>query len=63
MTKRTELQQRIAETKATLMTHVANRVFSSRQSGLDGLAKRVVLGKKTIITPDPDLSHSELSET
>jgi len=59
MTKRSELQQRIAETKAILMTHVANRVFSSRESGIDGLAKRMILGKPVKTLPDPELDHGD----
>jgi len=59
MTKRSELQQRIVETKAILMTHVANRVFSSRESGIDGLAKRMILGKPVKTLSDPELDHRD----
>lgn len=44
MTKRTELTHRVAETKAKLMTNVANRAFTRKKTGLDGLAKRLVMG-------------------
>jgi len=57
MTKRSELQQRIAETKARLMSNVANRVFSSKHTGIDGLAKRLILGKPKPMKSDPELEH------
>ena len=46
MTQRTELQHRIAEYKAIAMNWVANRLFSFRQSGIDGLLKRRILKDK-----------------
>ncbi|MEE2892666.1 MAG: hypothetical protein VX766_11060 [Pseudomonadota bacterium] len=42
MTQRTEMQHRVAELKARLMTHIANRAFNSNTTGLDGLAKRML---------------------
>ncbi len=36
------MQHRVAELKARLMTHVANRAFNSTTTGLDGLAKRML---------------------
>ena len=43
MTKRTEAQHRWLEVKARVMAVVANRLFSSRQTGLDGFLKRSML--------------------
>lgn len=42
MTQRSEMAHRIAELKARLMTALANRAFTHRTRGLDGLAKRVL---------------------
>ena len=36
------MQHRVAELKARLMTHIANRAFNSNTTGLDGLAKRML---------------------
>jgi hypothetical protein len=44
MTKRTEMTHRVAEAKAKLMTTIANRAFTRKTTGLDGLAKRLVMG-------------------
>ena len=46
MTRRTELDQRILEFKARMMTRVANRLFSLREAGLDGFLKRRMLKTK-----------------
>ena len=46
MTQRTELQHRVAEFKAVAMNWVANRLFSSKQTGIDGFVKRRLLGDK-----------------
>ena len=43
MTQRTELQHRLAEYKAIAMNWVANRLFSSRQTGIDGFLKKRLL--------------------
>jgi hypothetical protein len=40
MTRRSEWQHRKAELRARLMTGVANRLFSSKTTGLDGFLKR-----------------------
>lgn len=42
MTRRSEIDHRLAELKARLMTALANRAFTHRTAGLDGLAKRVL---------------------
>jgi len=45
MTQRSEMQHRVLEFKATMMTLVANRLFSFKQNGLDGFLKRQMLGE------------------
>ena len=40
MTKRTAHQHRMMELKARVMAFVANRFFTFKQTGLDGLIKR-----------------------
>ncbi len=47
MTRRTELEHRVAELKARTMARVANRLFTSKQTGIDGLIKRAVLKKQS----------------
>ena len=59
MTRRTEVRHRMAELKARFMTHVANRAFNSKTTGLDGLAKRMLAGAakpKRPKKPDPDFT-------
>ena len=49
----------MAELKARFMTHVANRAFNSKTTGLDGLAKRMLAGAakpKRPKKPDPDFT-------
>ncbi len=43
MTKRTELQHRILETREVAMSWVANRLFSLKRGGIDGFLKRKIL--------------------
>ena len=43
MTKRTAHQQRMLELKSILMAKVANRMFTFKQTGIDGLIKRKFL--------------------
>jgi len=45
MTKRTEHQHRMMELKARIMAVVANRLFTFKKTGLDGLIKRNFLPK------------------
>jgi hypothetical protein len=45
MTKRTAHQHRMMELKARVMAVVANRLFTFKQTGLDGLIKRNLLPK------------------
>ena len=51
MTKRTEVKHRLLETKVRVMSGVANRLFSNKQTGLDGFLKRSML--KPQATPKP----------
>ena len=46
MTRRTEFQHRLLEFKENLMTQVANKLFSFKQTGLDGFLKRQMLKDK-----------------
>jgi len=43
MTRRTAFQHRVLELKAVAMSWVANRLFSFKQTGLDGFLKRSML--------------------
>ncbi len=43
MTQRSELQHRVLEYKSVLMAWVAGKVFTFRESGLDGWVKRRML--------------------
>ena len=45
MTKRTAHQHRMMELKARIMAVVAKRLFTFKQTGLDGLIKRSFLPK------------------
>ena len=45
MTKRTAHQHRMMELKARIMAVVANRLFTFKQTGLDGLIQRSFLPK------------------
>jgi hypothetical protein len=58
MTIRSETDQRARELKAALMTRLARRAMSTRKTGLDGVAKRLLdkqLGGP--VESDPDLDH------
>ena len=46
MTRRSELRHRILETREIVMTWVAGKVFTFRQTGLDGWIKRRLLPTK-----------------
>ena len=46
MTRRTELQHRVAEFKARTQARVANRLFSFKTTGLDGWIKRRILKER-----------------
>ncbi|EGG28257.1 hypothetical protein IMCC3088_568 [Aequoribacter fuscus] len=45
MTQRTEFQERVLEVKSVLMAWIASRIFSFKQTGLDGWIKRRMLPK------------------
>ena len=40
MTKRTAHQHRMLELKSRLMARIANRMFTFKQTGIDGFVKR-----------------------
>ena len=46
MTQRSELKQRYLEAKASLFGWLASKLFTYRQTGLDGLVKRILLPNK-----------------
>jgi hypothetical protein len=46
MTRRTELQHRVAESKAIAMNWLGNRLFSFKRTGIDGFLKRRMLPDK-----------------
>ncbi len=48
MTKRTEMQHRVLEVKARLMSWVAGKLFTFKQTGLDGFIKRKMLPAKKV---------------
>ena len=43
MTQRSELKQRYLETKAHLLDWLASKLFTYRETGVDGLVKRMLL--------------------
>lgn len=60
MTTRNERDQRLREWKAAIMTRLARRAMTTRETGLDGLAKRLV--ERSASAPaesDPELDHPE----
>ena len=52
MTQRSELKQRYLETKAQLFGWLASKLFSYRETGLDGLVKRLLLPIKRKVSLD-----------
>ena len=46
MTQRSELKQRYLETKASLFGWLASKLFTYRETGVDGLVKRMLLPNK-----------------
>jgi len=46
VTHRSELKQRYLETKAQLFGWLASKLFTYRQTGVDGLVKRILLPNK-----------------
>lgn len=58
MTIRSERDQRVRELKVELLTRLARRAMTTRTTGLDGLAKKMLerqLGGDP--EPDPELDH------
>ncbi len=46
MTQRSELKQRYLETRAQLFGWLASKLFTCRETGVDGLVKRILLPNK-----------------
>ena len=46
MTKRSELQHRVLELKESILSRVANKLFTFKQTGMDGFIKRRMLKPK-----------------
>lgn len=46
MTKRSEAEHRFLELKAQVMAWVGNKLFSMKDTGLDGFVKRTMLKTK-----------------
>ena len=46
MTQRSELKQRYLETKASLFGWLVSKLFTYRETGVDGLVKRMLLPDK-----------------
>ena len=46
MTQRSELKQRYLETKAQVFGWLASKLFTYRDTGVDGLIKRILLPNK-----------------
>jgi len=60
MTKRREGDQRLRELKAAVLTRVAARVLTTKRTGLDGIAKVLLLRRgKGSTELDPELAHRE----
>ena len=52
MTQRSELKQRYLETKAQLFGWLASKLFTYRETGVDGLVKRILLPNKRKVSLD-----------
>ena len=50
MTQRSELKQRYLETKAQLFGWLASKLFTYRETGVDGLVKRMLLPNKRMVS-------------
>jgi hypothetical protein len=59
MTARRELDQRRREVQAALLGRLANRAFTRRTDGVDGIAKRLVAKQVPAAEPDPELEHDD----
>ena len=52
MTQRSELKQLYLETKAQLFGWLASKLFTYRETGVDGLVKRMLLPNKREVSLD-----------
>ena len=52
MTQRSEFKQRYLETKAQLLGWLASKLFTYRETGVDGLSKRMLLPNKRKTSQD-----------
>ncbi len=59
MTSRSNLDQWRRETQAAVFGKLANRVFTRKTDGLDGIAKRVIARQAPTVGPDPELDHPD----
>ena len=60
MTTRNAPDQWAREVKASLMTRLAKRALSTREKGIDGMAKSLLARSAgPPREPDPDLEHPE----
>ena len=59
MTTRKESDQRLRELKASLMTRLAQRAMTTRTTGLDGFAKRLLERSASAPAEDPELEHPD----
>ena len=60
MTTRSERDQRLLELKAALLARVAGRAMTTRNTGLDGLAKTLVQRQSGgPVAHDPELDHPD----
>lgn len=59
MTSRSNRDHMRAELQARLMARVANRAFSRKESGLDGMAKTMLNKRVGEVPHDPELDHDE----
>ena len=60
MTTRSERDQFLRELKASMMTRVAQKAMTTRTTGLDGLAKKMLdRAGGDEAEPDPELEHPE----
>ena len=60
MTTRSQRDQTLRELKASLLTRVAQKAMTTRTTGLDGLAKKMLdRSGGAELEPDPELEHPE----
>ena len=59
MTARSEISNRRREVQASLAGRLANRVFTRKTSGFDGLVRRLILKQAPPIEHDPELDQPQ----